>query len=79
LITLQDIFVARPPDESSNGSRRGGELLEPLRCVGLKPHFLEKLATNNVLVAPNFFESEQKLPAGVRPGFAAAAFGGKKG
>ena len=79
VITLQDIFVALPPDEDATGSRRGGTLLEPLLCTGLKPHFLEKLATNNVLVAPNFFESEQKLPAGVRPGFTAAAFGGKKG
>jgi pilus assembly protein CpaF len=78
VITLQDIFVARPPDEDANGSRRGGTLLEPLLCTGLKPHFLEKLASNNVLVAPNFFESEQKLPAGVRPGFQAAAFGGKR-
>jgi pilus assembly protein CpaF len=78
VITLQDIFVAKPPDEDATGARRGGTLLAPLRCTGLKPHFLEKLATNNVLVAQDFFEREQDLPAGVRPGFAATAFGGKR-
>ncbi len=79
LITLQELFVAKPPDEDSNGSRRGGTLLAPLCCSGLKPHFLNKLAANDVVIAPGFFEREQgDVAAGVRTGFTPAAFGGKK-
>jgi pilus assembly protein CpaF len=78
VITLQEIFTAKPPDEDANGSRRGGKLLSPLLCTGLKPHFLEKLAANGVVIALDFFERELEVPAGVRPGFTPAAFGGKK-
>jgi pilus assembly protein CpaF len=78
VITLQEIFTAKPPDEDANGARRGGTLLTPLLCSGLKPHFLEKLAANGVVIAPDFFEREQGMPSGVRPGFTPAAFGGKK-
>ena len=31
-------------------------LLTPLQCTGLKPHFLEKLAANGVVLPPSFFE-----------------------
>src|SRR4051812_370845 len=43
VVTLQDIFAARPPDEEHNPSGGGGRvrLLTPLQCTGLKPHFLE--------------------------------------
>ena len=78
VITLQEIFQARPPDEDANGSRRGGTLLGPLNCSGLKPHFLDKLAANDVLIAGDFFEREGEMPAGVRPGFTAAALSGRK-
>ena len=44
VITLQDIFVARPPDEERNPGSGHARLLSPLQCTGLKPHFLEKLA-----------------------------------
>jgi pilus assembly protein CpaF len=76
-VTLQEIFLAKPPDEDAEGSRRGGALLSPLLCTGLKPHFLEKMAANGVVVAPDFFEREATLPAGVRTSFAAKAFGGR--
>jgi pilus assembly protein CpaF len=76
-VTLQEIFLARPPDEDAEGSRRGGVLLAPLLCSGLKPHFLEKMAANGVVVAPDFFEREATLPAGVRTSFAAKAFGAR--
>src|SRR5213592_817510 len=36
IITLQDIFVAKPPDEDGNGNRPT-QLLSPLECSGLKP------------------------------------------
>jgi pilus assembly protein CpaF len=53
VITLQDIFVALPPGEDDAAESR--RLLSPLRATGLKPHFLDKLAANNVALAPTFF------------------------
>jgi pilus assembly protein CpaF len=79
VVTLQDIFRAKAPDEDANGARRGGTLLTQLLCTGLKPHFLEKLATANVVIAPNFFERESETMAGIRTGFTATALGGKRG
>jgi pilus assembly protein CpaF len=73
VITLQDIFQAKPPDEDTafgNGTR----LLSPLACTGLKPHFLEKLATHGVALQPNFFEDEQQ--SGFRSNLSVANFGG---
>jgi pilus assembly protein CpaF len=57
VITLQDIFVARPPDE---GGQAPGPvvLLSPLSYCGLKPHFLAKLASNGVYLPPDFFADE---------------------
>src|SRR5438876_2503093 len=52
VVTLQDVFVARPPDAETG---RPGRLLEPLECTGLKPSFLEKLAANGVALSPDFF------------------------
>jgi pilus assembly protein CpaF len=52
VVTLQDIFVSKPPDENQSGMHR---LLTPLRATGLKPHFLEKLAANDVVLRPSFF------------------------
>jgi pilus assembly protein CpaF len=70
VITLQDLFIAKPPDEET-GVVRGGRLLSPLTCTGLKPHFLEKMAANGVILPPTFFRTEE---AG-RPTFAAAPYG----
>src|SRR2546427_978164 len=56
VITLQDIFVALPPGEDDAAESR--RLLTPLRAAGLKPHFLDKLAANNVALAPDFFSPE---------------------
>jgi pilus assembly protein CpaF len=47
VVTLQDLFVARPVD--------AGGLLGPLTSTGLQPHFLEKLAANGVHVQPELF------------------------
>jgi pilus assembly protein CpaF len=55
VITLQDVFLAQAPDEASGGTAR---LLTPLSCTGLKPHFLEKLAQNGVVLPPHFFQEE---------------------
>jgi hypothetical protein len=68
VITLQDVFVAKPPDEDSPDAHRTLTLLTPLTCTGLKPHFLEKMAANGVNLPPNFFEREE---VELRPAFAA--------
>jgi pilus assembly protein CpaF len=72
VITLQDIFIAKPPDEDSVAPG-GTRLLSALRCTGLKPHFLEKMAANGVNLPPAFFQQEDDA---VRPTFQAASFGG---
>jgi pilus assembly protein CpaF len=56
VVTLQDIFVAKPPAEGDSGSTR---LLAPLSCTGVKPHFLEKLLANGVTVPSSFFAPEE--------------------
>jgi pilus assembly protein CpaF len=56
VVTLQDVFVAKPPDEEQASST--GRLLGALECTGLKPHFLEKMATNGVVMPPHFFNEE---------------------
>ncbi|HWG55150.1 MAG TPA: CpaF family protein [Gaiellaceae bacterium] len=57
VITLQDLFVARPPDEAA-AVTRSSRLLLPLACTGLKPHFLEKMAAHGVTLPPSFFRPE---------------------
>jgi pilus assembly protein CpaF len=56
VVTLQDIFVASAPSEDD--AARSRRLLTPLRATGLKPHFLEKLTANNVVLPPAFFSSD---------------------
>jgi pilus assembly protein CpaF len=73
VITLQDIFLAKPPEEDATGTGRPVTLLTPLACTGLKPHFLEKMAAAGVTLAPSFFEREDAVAA--RPTFAAAGYG----
>jgi pilus assembly protein CpaF len=72
VITLQDIFLAKPPDEESAAAQIS-RLLSPLSCTGLKPHFLEKMATNGVTLPATFFQQEDST---LRPSFTAASYGG---
>jgi pilus assembly protein CpaF len=72
VITLQDIFLARPPDEE-NAAQQVTRLLSPLSCTGLKPHFLEKMAANGVTLPATFFQQEDPS---FRPSFTAASYGG---
>ena len=58
VITLQDIFVARPPDENTPSFGGRNRLVLPLSSTGLKPQFLDKLATNGVALHPSFFVPE---------------------
>jgi pilus assembly protein CpaF len=71
VITLQDIFIAKPPDEET-AAAQVIRLLSPLSCTGLKPHFLEKIAAQGVSLPPNFFQDESSA---YRAGFAAASYG----
>src|SRR4249920_2336074 len=48
IVTMQDVFVASPPSEGE-AYAVAHRLLMPLRSTGIKPHFLEKLAANNVV------------------------------
>jgi pilus assembly protein CpaF len=72
VITLQDLFIAKQPDEEAVVTNRGSRLLLPLACTGLKPHFLEKLAGNGVVLPPTFFRSDVPL----RPTFSSGSYGG---
>jgi len=74
VITLQDIFLARPPDEES-AAAQVTRLLSPLSCTGLKPHFLDKMAANGVTLPATFFQQEDP---NFRPSFTAASYGGFK-
>jgi pilus assembly protein CpaF len=74
VVTLQDIFVAKPPDEETAQAMHGMRLLGSLNCSGLKPHFLEKMAANGVTMPPTFFAAEDD--SGLRQSFAAGSFGG---
>ena len=73
VVTLQDVFVAAPPSE---GEAHAGahRLLSPLRPTGVKPHFLDRLAANNVVLPPTFFTGDD--PDQLRASFAAVGFGG---
>jgi pilus assembly protein CpaF len=73
VITLQDIFIAKPPDEETAVMTNATRLISPLGCTGLKPHFLEKLAAHGVVLPPTFFEEDETA---VRSTLAAASFGG---
>jgi pilus assembly protein CpaF len=72
VITLQDIFVAKPPDEET-AAAGPSRLLSPLMCSGLKPHFLDKMAAHGVALSPSFFQEDV---ASYRSNLAVASFGG---
>src|SRR6478672_9897955 len=55
VVTLQDIFIAKPVENAAEQAETGHRLLGPLTCSGIKPHFLDKMAGNGVNLPPNFF------------------------
>jgi pilus assembly protein CpaF len=75
VITLQDIFAAKPPDEEHTPGAGRSRLLSPLQATGLKPHFLEKLAANGVVLPPSFFGMEENGEAPLSA-FSATSFEG---
>src|SRR4051794_13728634 len=76
VITLQDIFIAKPPDEQSAASAGAVRLLSPLTCSGLKPNFLDKLAANGVVLQPSFFTTDDASAPAVGQGHQASKFKG---
>ena len=57
MISLQDLFIAKPDEE---GAAAGGttRLLGPLEMTGIKPGFLDKLAQNGVTIPVSFFAGD---------------------
>src|SRR5207247_886736 len=55
VVTLQDVYVARPPDEDSSNAGKPVRLLGELESTGLKPQFLDKMAANGGVLPPSFF------------------------
>jgi pilus assembly protein CpaF len=76
VITLQDIFSAHAPDEEHNPGNGRLHGLSPLQCNGLKPHFLDKLSINGVVLPPSFFEGDGEGVEAPRSTFAATSFDG---
>jgi pilus assembly protein CpaF len=77
VITLQDIFIAKPPDEQTQSASAGAvRLLSPLTCSGLKPNFLDKLAANGVVLQPSFFTTDDASAPTVGQGHQASKFKG---
>jgi pilus assembly protein CpaF len=76
VITLQDIFLAKPPDEEAASTGVGVRLLSPLSCSGLKPNFLEKMAANGVVLQPSFFTKDDTDAPAVGQGHQASKFKG---
>jgi pilus assembly protein CpaF len=74
-VTLQDLFVAKPPDEEQAAEGGAVRFLMALQGSGLKPHFLEKMAANGVVLQPAFFNTDDEAPA-VGVGYKASKFHG---
>jgi pilus assembly protein CpaF len=55
VVTLQDVFVARPMDERAAATGDPGVLLRPLEPSGLQPHFRHKLAAQGVEIPDDFY------------------------
>jgi pilus assembly protein CpaF len=76
VITLQDIFLAKPPDEAEATAGRTVRLLSPLNCTGLKPSFLDKMAANGVVLQPSYFTTDDNDAPAVGIGHHASKFKG---
>jgi pilus assembly protein CpaF len=76
VITLQDIFLAKPPDEGEATGGKATRLLSPLNSSGLKPNFLEKMAANGVVMQPSFFTKDDQEAPTVGAGHQASKFKG---
>jgi|tagenome__1003787_1003787.scaffolds.fasta_scaffold20935592_2 pilus assembly protein CpaF len=62
VVTLQEVFVARTPEE---GDGAAATLLGPLESSGLKPQFLRKLGVSGVSLPSEFFHTveDERFPS----------------
>ena len=67
VVTLQDLFSAKPIEDSDEASGNGSRLLGPMRASGIKPQFLSKLGENGVHLPPQFFQLEPERGDGSGP------------
>ena len=58
VVTMQDIFLAKPVEDSEETAHAGNRLLGPLVSTGIKPQFLNKLSSNGVKLPAQFFQLE---------------------
>jgi pilus assembly protein CpaF len=65
VVTLQELFVARPIDDIDVPAHES--LLAPLAPTGLLPHFLPKLAASGVAVDTSLFDRSATDPIAVTP------------
>jgi pilus assembly protein CpaF len=62
VITLQDIFVARPASDRA-AAHSSTSFLRPLVCTGLQPAFQHKLAGQGVVLPDDFYMPDAPLQA----------------
>jgi hypothetical protein len=61
VVTMQDIFRAKPIEDDSEVPAAGStRLIGPMVCTGIIPGFMDKLAGNGVHLPPAFFQVEQR-------------------
>jgi pilus assembly protein CpaF len=58
VVSMQDIFIAKPVEDGEDAADAGNRLLGPMKCTGIKPAFLDKLAGNGVNLPAAFFQTE---------------------
>jgi pilus assembly protein CpaF len=63
VVTLQDVFLARPVSERA-AAMGSATALRPLVCTGLQPHFQHKLAAHGVVLPADFYQPDFELLAG---------------
>jgi pilus assembly protein CpaF len=63
VVTLQDVFLARPMDERAAATGDPGVLLRPLEPSGLQPHFRHKLTAQGVDVPDDFWGIDRPVVA----------------
>src|SRR5262249_3981493 len=64
VVTMQDLFLAKPVEDSAEDAAPGSRLLGPMVCTGIQPQFLHKIAGNGVQLPPGFFQVEAPRAGG---------------
>jgi pilus assembly protein CpaF len=67
VVTMQDLFIAKPIEEREESAHTGNRLLGPLALAGIKPQFLHKLSSNGVNLPAQFFQVEERPTATATP------------